>query len=113
MKVICLRPLPSLFISHISAAPLRVVAKAICSDPPIGVGKGVFVVVGDGDGVTVDVGDGVFVADGVLVGEGVLDSTARMGTLVFWRVTVTWVEVRIAVGMAYPTSCLTKSGLIA
>jgi hypothetical protein len=48
--------LPSLFINQTSTAPLRFDEKAIWSEPPIGVGNDVVVMVGDGLGVDVKVG---------------------------------------------------------
>jgi hypothetical protein len=44
------------------------------------VGGSVGVIVDDGEGLGVKVGDGVIVGDGVTDGVGVLDSIARMGT---------------------------------
>jgi hypothetical protein len=92
--------LPSLFINHISAAPLRVDTKAICLDPPIGVGNGVKVIVGVGDGEGVSLGNAVFVGDGVMNGVGVFDSISKMGTLVFIIVAVAGVRVGFIAGMA-------------
>jgi hypothetical protein len=100
MFVICLSPVPSLFISQISTAPDRVDANAICSEPPIGVGGRVWVIVGDRDGLGVKVGDKVSDGDGVDDGVGVLDSIASMDILVFVGTAVVNVGVRYIPGMA-------------
>jgi hypothetical protein len=71
------------------------------------------VIVGDGFGVGVRVGDGVVViVRGVgKVDTGVCDKMLRIGTLVVVGIADVGVRVGKNPGTIYPIPCLTKSGL--